>query len=58
VNSMGLFITCLGVWLIIDGVGSIIEYEKQSTLEQLVRVVRAAVGILLIILGLLLYLGI
>lgn len=40
----------LGVWLIIEGIGSIIKYRKQTLLEHLVRVIRAAVGATLIIL--------
>jgi hypothetical protein len=45
-----------GIWLIIDGAGSIIKYEKQSAIEQLIRIIRAAVvGVMLILLGILLY---
>ena len=41
----------LGAWVIFDGIASIIIYEKQSWVEQAVRVIRVAVG------GFLMYLG-
>jgi len=41
----------LGIWLIIDGIGSIIKYESQSYIEHLVRVIRTIIGILLIIIA-------
>jgi hypothetical protein len=41
----------LGVWLIIDGVLSVIKYSKQSFPEQLIRAIRAIVGIIIIIVG-------
>ena len=41
----------LGIWIIIDGVGSIWKYEAQTPLEQLVRIIRVGVGILVTVLG-------
>jgi len=38
----------LGIWLVIDGVGSIIFYHKQTLKEHLIRVIRAGVGVTLI----------
>ena len=48
---MNAIIVGLGVWLIIDGVGSMILYEKQSWMEQAIRIVRVRVGLALIYLG-------
>lgn len=41
-------ITELGIWLVIDGVGSIIFYHKQTLKEHLIRVIRAGAGVTLI----------
>jgi hypothetical protein len=41
----------LGLWLIVDGVLSIIKYPKQTFPEQLIRVIRAAVGVLIVVIG-------
>ena len=49
VTALAVFLLCLGVWNAVDGVGSIIEYEYESALEQLVRVVRACLGAIAII---------
>jgi len=38
----------LGIWLVIDGVGSIIFYHKQTLQEHLIRAIRAGVGVTLI----------
>jgi len=37
-------IALIGAWLVIDGIGSIILYEKQSMIEHLLRIVRALSG--------------
>jgi len=50
-EEVNAIIVGLGVWLIIDGVGSMILYEKQSWMEQAIRVVRVGVGLALIYLG-------
>jgi hypothetical protein len=51
-NSISAILVGLGLWLIIDGVLSIIKYSKQSFPEQLIRVIRAAAGVIIIIIGL------
>ena len=40
-----------GFWLIIDGVLSIVKYPKQTFPEQLIRVIRAAVGVIIVFIG-------
>jgi uncharacterized membrane protein HdeD (DUF308 family) len=50
-NALSLVLVVLGLWLIIDGVLSIIKYSKQSFPEQLIRVIRTIVGIIIIIIG-------
>ncbi len=50
-NALSIVLVGLGVWLIIDGVLSIVKYSKQSFPEQLIRAKRTTVGILLIIVG-------
>ena len=41
----------LGLWLIVDGVLSIVKYPKQSFPEQLIRVIRAIVGVIIVVIG-------
>jgi hypothetical protein len=41
----------LGLWLVADGVFSIIKYPKQTFLEQLIRIIRALVGLVIIFVG-------
>ena len=41
----------LGLWLIIDGILSILKYPKQSFPEQLIRVIRAIVGVTIVVIG-------
>ena len=41
----------LGLWLIIDGVLSIVKYPKQTFPEQLIRVIRATVGVIIVIIA-------
>jgi hypothetical protein len=41
----------LGLWLVIDGVFSIVKYPKQSFPEQLIRLVRATVGVAIVIIA-------
>jgi hypothetical protein len=41
----------LGIWLVIDGVLSIAKYPKQTFPEQLIRVIRAIVGIIIVVIG-------
>lgn len=44
---MNLVLGLLGCWLIIDGIGSIIIYKKQSLIEHIPRLVRAGCGIVI-----------
>jgi len=46
-----LVLVGLGIWLILDGVLSIVKYPKQTFPEQLIRVIRAIVGIVIISIG-------
>ncbi len=41
----------LGIWLVIDGVLSIVKYPKQSFPEHLIRAIRATVGVVIITIG-------
>ncbi len=41
----------LGLWLVIDGVLSIVKYPKQTFPEQLIRMIRAIVGIIIVVIG-------
>ena len=38
----------LGLWLVIDGVFSIVKYHKQSFPEQLIRLIRATIGVAIV----------
>jgi hypothetical protein len=40
----------VGVWLVIDGLFSIFIYRKQTVQEHLIRIIRAGIGVVLIIL--------
>ena len=50
-NVLSAVLIGLGVWLIIDGVLSIVKYPRQTFPEQFIRIVRAAVGIVIILLA-------
>jgi hypothetical protein len=50
-NIFSVSLVAFGLWLIIDGVGSIIKYHYQTIPEHLVRVIRATVGVAIIIIG-------
>jgi hypothetical protein len=41
----------LGIWLIIDGVLSIVKYPKQTLPEQFIRIIRATVGVVIILIA-------
>ncbi len=41
----------LGIWLILDGVLSIAKYPKQTFPEQLIRIIRTTVGVLIVVIG-------
>ena len=50
-NTLAAVLIGLGVWLIIDGVFSIVKYPKQTFPEQLIRVIRAIIGIMIVVIG-------
>ena len=50
-TALFMVLVGLGFWLIIDVVLSITKYSKQSFPKQLIRAVRAMVGIVIIIIG-------
>ena len=50
-NTVSGVLVGLGLWLIVDGVLSIVKYPKQTFPEQLIRVIRAALGVTIIIIG-------
>lgn len=41
----------LGIWLVIDGLGSMLIYCGQKWFEHVPRVVRVAVGVVLVVFG-------
>ena len=52
-NALSAVLVGLGIWLVIDGILSIAKYPKQSYPEHLIRVIRATVGVVIIVVGLL-----
>ena len=42
----------LGLWLVIDGVLSVVKYPKQSFPEQFIRLIRATVGVAIVVIAL------
>jgi hypothetical protein len=50
-NALSSVLVGLGFWLVLDGVLSIVKYPKQSFPEHLIRVIRASVGTIIIIIG-------
>ena len=50
-NVLSAVLVGLGLWLVIDGVFSIVKYPKQTFPEQLIRVIRATVGVIIIFIG-------
>ena len=50
-NALSVVLIGLGIWLVIDGVLSIVKYPKQTFPEQLIRVIRATVGVIIILIG-------
>ncbi|HLN89837.1 MAG TPA: hypothetical protein VK253_07200 [Candidatus Binatia bacterium] len=41
----------LGFWLVVDGVLSIVKYHRQTFPEQLIRVIRAIVGVMIVVIS-------
>jgi hypothetical protein len=50
-NVLSVVLVGLGLWLIVDGVLSIVKYPKQTFPEQLIRMIRAIVGVLIVVIG-------
>jgi hypothetical protein len=50
-NVLSMVLVGLGIWLIVDGVLSTVKYSKQTYPEQLIRVVRAIVGVVIVVIG-------
>jgi len=50
-NALSAVLIGLGVWLIIDGVMSIVKYPRQTFPEQFIRIIRVTVGIAIIIIA-------
>jgi hypothetical protein len=50
-KTLSVVLVVLGLWLVLDGVFSIVKYPKQTVPEQSIRAIRAAVGIIIIIIG-------
>ena len=50
-KTLSAVLVALGLWLIIDGVFSIVKYHKQSFPEQLIRVIRATVGVAIVLIA-------
>jgi hypothetical protein len=50
-KALSVILVGLGLWLVIDGVFSIVKYRKQTFPEQLIRVIRATVGVIIIFIG-------
>ena len=50
-NVLSAVLVGLGFWLVVDGVFSIVKYPKQTFPEQLIRVVRATVGVTIVFIG-------
>ena len=50
-NALSVVLVGLGLWLIVDGILSIVKYPKQTFPEQLIRVIRATVGVVIVIIG-------
>ena len=48
---LSLVLVGLGLWLVVDGIFSIAKYSKQSFPEQLIRIIRAAVGVAIVFIG-------
>ena len=50
-KALSVVLVGLGLWLIIDGVFSIVKYPKQSFPEQLIRLIRAIIGVAIILIA-------
>jgi hypothetical protein len=50
-KALSALLVSLGLWLVVDGVFSIVKYPKQTFPEQLVRAIRAIVGVTIVAIG-------
>ena len=50
-SGLSMVLVGLGLWLIVDGVLSVVKYPKQTFPEQLIRVLRATVGVVIVAIG-------
>ena len=50
-NGLSLILVAFGLWLILDGVYSMFRYRGQTFPEQLIRAIRAAVGVAIVFFG-------
>jgi len=50
-NFLSIVLVGLGLWLVLDGVFSIVKYPKQTFPEQLIRIIRAVVGVAIVLIG-------
>ena len=50
-NVLSVVLVGLGFWLILDGVLSMVKYPKQTFPEQLIRVIRTIIGVIIIVIG-------
>jgi hypothetical protein len=48
---LSMVLVGLGLWLVVDVVLSIVKYPKQTFPEQLIRVIRAMVGVVIVLIG-------
>ena len=48
---LSVILVGLGLWLILDGVLSMFKYRKQTFPEQLIRVIRTTVGVIIVLIG-------
>jgi hypothetical protein len=50
-KALSAVLVGLGLWLVIDGVFSIVKYHKQTFPEQLIRLIRATVGVAIVLIA-------
>ena len=50
-NPLSVVLVGLGVWPIIDGALSIVKYRRQTFPEHSIRIIRATVGIVIILIA-------
>ena len=50
-NVLSVALVGLGLWLVVDGVLSIVKYPKQTFPEQLIRIIRSIIGAIIVVIG-------